>query len=35
MTDHDDEPRESDGVWLTIAIMLPLLAAWLWLTRLP
>ena len=32
---EDDEPNESDGVWLTVAILVPLLVLWLWVTRLP
>jgi hypothetical protein len=35
MNDDDDERRESDGVWLTVAIVVPLLVLWLWVTRLP
>lgn len=31
----DDDERPSDGVWLTIAIVVPLLVLWLWVTRLP
>lgn len=33
--DEDRDDDESDDVWLTIAIVVPLLALWLWLTRLP
>ena len=33
--DDDDDFRESDGVWWTIAIVVPLIVAWLWFTRLP
>ena len=33
--DDNDDVRESDGVWWTIAIVVPILAFWLWVTRLP
>jgi hypothetical protein len=32
MADDDDEVRESDGVWWTIAIVVPFIVLWLWVT---